>query len=176
MTVYSQVLGQVGLAALSQECRAFHAGFGSFRGEMTVQVTGNPLTRWLLRLAGVPLGVVAAPLDFEKTDLGTSERWERRISGQNMTKVQWRTRDGRLAERLGLMTAISRLQPSEGGLDLTDWRFRFMGVPVPRWAAPHVTATERPEAGRYGFRIAIAPPWGGAPVVQYHGWLETLAR
>ena len=37
----------------------------------------------------------------------------------------------RLAERMGAMVAISRLVPAEGGLDLTDWRFRCLGLPVP---------------------------------------------
>ncbi|MGK7652013.1 DUF4166 domain-containing protein [Roseovarius sp. B08] len=94
------------------------------------------------------------------------------MDGQVMETVQWATPDGGLAERMGAVVAISRLVPAQGGLDLVDWRFRCLGVPVPRRAAPKVAARERPEAGRYRFEISIGLPWGRAPVLRYHGWLD----
>ncbi len=93
------------------------------------------------------------------------------MDGQVMETVQWATSEGRLAERIGAVVAISRLVPAQGGLDLVDWRFRCLGVPVPGCAAPKVVAREHPEAGRYRFEISIGLPWGRAPVLRYHGWL-----
>lgn len=174
MTVYARVLGPQGMAALAPECRALHAGMGPFFGQITVEVSGNRVLRGLLRVAGFPRPASDAPLRFERADRGGVEMWSRHIADQTMRTVQWDTSDGCLAERMGAMTAISRLVPVSGGLDLTEWRFRILGVSLPRWAAPQVTALERPNDGRYCFEIVIRPPWGDTPLVQYRGWLATL--
>lgn len=172
MTVYGRLLGERGMAALAPECRALHAGDGVFHGRITVEVTRNPVLRAGLRLAGFPLAVRDAELRFEKRGRGDRDVWTRRMDGQVMETVQWATPEGRLAERLGAMVAISQLVPADGGLDLTDWRFRCVGLPVPGWMAPKVSARERPDAGRYLFEISIGLPWARAPILRYHGWLD----
>ncbi len=150
VTVYARVLGEAGMAALAPECRALHEGDGVFHGRITVE---------------------DAVLRFEKRGRGVRDAWTRGMAGQVMETMQWATPGGRLAERMCAMVAISRLVPVHGGLDLTDWRFRCLGLPVPGWAAPRVRASERPEAGRYRFEISIGIPWGRAPVLRYHGCL-----
>lgn len=172
MTIYARLLGERGMAALAPECRALHKGDGVFHGRITVEVTRNPVLRAGLRLAGFPLEVEDAVLRFEKRGRGDRGVWTRGMAGQVMETVQWATPGGRLAERMGAMVAISRLVPAEGGLDLTDWRFRCLGLPVPGWIAPKVAARERPDAGRYLFEISIGLPWARAPVLRYHGWLD----
>ena len=172
MTVYAEVLGEAGMAALAPECRALHAEDGVFHGRITVEVTRNPLLRAALRLAGFPLAVRDAELRFEKRGRGPRDVWTRSMAGQVMETVQWATPGGRLAERMGAIVAMSRLVTADGGLDLTDWRFRCLGLPVPGWMAPKVSASERPDAGRYRFEISIGLPWGRAPVLRYHGWLD----
>ncbi|QFT93897.1 hypothetical protein FIU86_13685 [Roseovarius sp. THAF9] len=172
MTVYARLLGEDAMAALAPECRALHAGDGVFHGRITVEVTRNPVLRAGLRLAGFPLAVKDAELRFEKRGRDDRDVWTRSMAGQVMETVQWVTPGGGLAERMGAMVAMSRLVPAEGGLDLADWRFRFLGLPLPKWAAPRVSASERPEAGRYRFDISIGLPWERAPVLRYHGWLD----
>ncbi|MEL7258646.1 MAG: DUF4166 domain-containing protein [Pseudomonadota bacterium] len=172
-SVYAQVLGADGLAKLAPECRALHETMGRFEGEITVEMTRNPLLRVALRCAGFPKAFEQAALVFTKGKQGQREVWTRQIGDQVMRTVQWVESDGRLAERLGAMTAISRLSPASGGLDLTDWQFRFAGLPLPRWAAPNVTASDRPDQAKYRFEIAICLPWSNTPIVRYHGWLAT---
>ena len=172
-SVYAEILGAEGLAQLAPECRALHCGMGRFSGEITVEMTRNPLLRLALKLAGFPGRFVDADLDFTKEKQGNAEIWTRRIGDEVMRTVQWAESGERLAERLGMMTATSRLSLADGGLDLTDWGFRFVGLRLPRWAAPKVAASERPDQGRYRFEIAICPPWGSKPVVRYFGWLQT---
>lgn len=173
MTVYADILGEAGMAALAPECRRLHGGYGVFHGQITVEVTRNPVLRAVLRLAGFPLAVRDAELRFAKLARGGArEVWSRRMAGQGMETVQWATPDGRLAERMGVMVAMSRLVPVDGGLDLTDWRFRCLGLPLPGMIAPKVTASERPDTGLYRFEIAIGLPRGDKPVLRYHGWLD----
>lgn len=114
MTVYARLLGADGLAALAPECLALHKGDGVFHGRITVEVTRNPVLRAALRMAGFPLEVEDAELRFEKRGRGDRDVWTRRMDGQVMETVQWATPEGRLAERLGAMVAISRLVPAEG--------------------------------------------------------------
>ncbi len=172
VTVYARLLGEAGMAALAPECRALHAGDGVFHGRITVEVTRNPVLRAALRWAGFPPAVEDAELRFEKRGRGARDVWTRSMAGQVMQTAQWATPDGKLAERMGAMVAMCRLVPAQGGLHLVDWRFRCLGLPVPGWAAPKVSASERPDAGRYRFEISIGLPWGSAPVLRYHGWLD----
>ncbi|WP_338550556.1 DUF4166 domain-containing protein [Roseovarius phycicola] len=172
-SVYAQILGAEGLVALAPECRVLHESMGRFEGEITVEMTRNPFLRLALRCAGFPKAFEQAPLSFTKEKQGQREVWIRQIGDQVMRTVQWVEDGDMLAERLGAMTAISRLSPASGGLDLTEWQFRFAGLAVPRWAAPNVMASERPDQGLYRFEIAICLPWSDKPIVRYHGWLAT---
>jgi hypothetical protein len=172
VTVYARLLGEDGMAALAPECRTLHAGDGVFHGRITVEVTRNPALRAALRLAGFPPSVQDAELRFEKRGRGNRDVWTRSMAGQVMQTAQWATPDGKLAERMGAMVAMSRPVPADGGLDLVDWRLRWLGLPVPGWCAPKIAANERPDDGRYRFDIAIGLPWGRAPVLRYHGWLD----
>lgn len=174
-SVYAQILGAEGLAQLAPECRNLHLNSGRFEGEITVEMTRNPLLRLALKAAGFPNAFAQAPLVFTKETQEDREVWTRHISDQVMQTFQWVENGENLAERLGAMTAISRLTPVEGGLDLIDWRFCFAGLPVPCWAAPKVVASERPDQGRYRFEISISLPWGTTPIVRYHGWLKPCA-
>lgn len=173
MTIYADVLGPEGLARLAPECRALHDGYGQFRGQITVQVTANPVLRLLLRLAGFPKPADAAELVFVTKREGRGDQWARHIAGQSMTSRLWAVGEGLLAERMGMIGAVSRPDVQEGGITLRDWEFRLLGVPLPGWSAPRVGAREWPEAGRYAFDVTIGAPWG-ARLVRYHGWLSTV--
>lgn len=173
MTVYALVLGPQGMSALAPACRALHQGYGRFEGRITVEVTRNPILRLLLRLAGFPKAADEADLVFVTAKHGQSDRWERHVAGQVMRSALWAQGEGWLAERMGPVVALSRPVVRDGGLELTGWRFRALGVPLPGWLSPRVAAREWPEAGRYSFDIEIRAPWGGL-LVRYRGWLGTI--
>ena len=54
------------------------------------------------------------------------------------------------------------------GLVLRRWD--ILGLPMPRWLMPHVTAGEHADDGRFHFLVDIALPVLGR-LVRYEGWL-----
>ncbi|MEL6409695.1 MAG: DUF4166 domain-containing protein [Pseudomonadota bacterium] len=171
-TVYARVLGEAGLEALSPECRALHASHGAFDGVIDVETTTNPLFRFALRVFGFPYKPGQASVIFSNTAKGDVDNWQRQMGDHRMSSIL-SEKDGWLHESLGGLTVLCRLETRDGGLDLIDMRFRLLGVPLPLWACPKVSASERPKKGGYGFDIEIKTPWGGK-LVRYSGVLRTL--
>lgn len=157
---------------LAPECRALHATHRVVDGHVTVEATSNPITRFVLWLFGFPTKSGETHISFVNKPHGETDTWERHIHGR-VLESKLSIHNNALREDLFVLTALSQLEPNQGGLDLVDMRFRFFGLPVPRWASPSVVARERPKDGGYGFDIEIETPWRSR-LVRYHGVLETL--
>jgi hypothetical protein len=80
-------------------------------------------------------------------------------------------RDGRLHERLGLVTFAFRLQANEGAIEWTVERVHALGLPLPpRWF-DGVAARESESDDRYTFDVRATLPLVGL-LVRYRGWLD----
>ncbi|HVJ53339.1 MAG TPA: DUF4166 domain-containing protein [Aliidongia sp.] len=127
--------------------------------------------RRLLRLpapgSGLPLRVV-----FEAR--GDGERLSRHYPGATLTTMQkpaGRSGSGLLCEKFGPFSLIIQLEARSHSLSFTLIDVRFMGLSVPRWLMPRLTARESADDGRYHFFVRIDVP-GLGRLIQYQGCLD----
>ena len=78
--------------------------------------------------------------------------------------------------RQGDETAILALYEAAFGVRKTpaEWRWRFLGLPLPRWTTPAIECLETGEGNRFVFDIRFGFPLVGH-VIHYRGWLERTA-
>lgn len=172
MTAYGQALG-ARFGELPSALRMLHGTDGRFSGKITVAPAGSALLRRIARLMGLPPGGVHA-LVLEKTDTGREDRWRRHIGDFVMDSRQW-AEGPCLAEKIGAVCVLSRLEPGADGLrmHLTGWR--FLGLPLPAGLAPRIATREWEEAGRYRFDVTVGLPVTGHRLIRYHGYLSPQA-
>jgi hypothetical protein len=124
---------------------------------------------WLLRFP--PRGE-AVPLVVVMERSGNGEIWRRKFGNHPMTT---RLVPGRLPrtveETLAAVTLVSRLDPEASGVLQVPVGLRILGLKLPRFLWPKITARESTEGTRYRFMIAVGLPWG-TPLVRYEGWLD----
>ena len=169
MTPFAQTLGS-DLAACAPEVQALHSTHGRFHGKITVERPRNPLLYALGHIPNLP-PQGTHDLTLDKSLNGRGETWTRTIGSATMRSTQWALGD-RVAEKLGPVTAITKLVVTDGALSMQITGWRFWGVPMPRVLAPKVTTRETGERGRYHFDIRIALPLIDAQLTRYHGHLD----
>lgn len=74
------------------------------------------------------------------------EEWNRSFAGRPLVSRQWKHADGLLSEHMGGLEQRFRLNAVEGSLryqnESATVRLGPIIVPLPRWLAPRVTASE----------------------------------
>lgn len=149
-------------------------GLRRYEGRVSIRRGGNWLARLCSAVTGMPPAMSEAPLRVEIEALPGRERWTRNFDGHPMTSHMW-PRDGRLCERLGLVTFHFRLGVEDGVLTWTVERVRALGIPLPASWFDAVKAREFEQDGRYRFDVAAALPLAGL-LVHYSGWLSVDTR
>ena len=109
MTAYARVLG-ADLEACDPEVQALHRDQGAFSGTIRVERPANPVLRFLGSLAGFPPAGTSDFILSKQANHG-GDRWVRTIGAFTMTTYQ-DARDGLLCERMGPVTACTRLDVS----------------------------------------------------------------
>lgn len=173
--LFPQLLGPA-FTALPATVQALHRreGLRRYEGRVSIRRGHNWLARLCSAVTGMPPAMSEAPLRVEIEALPGRERWTRQFDGHPMTSRMW-SRDGRLCERLGLVTFHFRLGVADGVLSWTVERVRALGIPLPaRWFGA-VQASEFEQDGRYRFDVAAALPLAGL-LVHYSGWLTVDTR
>jgi hypothetical protein len=125
---------------------------------------------WLFQF---PKADAGAPISVEFTLRDGGEIWTRRIGGRVMRSHQYiaaRTPPGMVVEQFGPLAFDLALPVEDGRVTLVLNGARFLGVPLPRWSWPRVTAFESGEDGRFRFDVEIGLPLVGR-LVRYRGWL-----
>lgn len=145
-------------------------GLRRYEGGVSIRRGGNWLARLCSAVTGMPPAMTEAPLRVEIEASPGRERWTRNFDGHFMTSHMW-SRDGRLCERLGLVTFHFRLGVEDGVLTWTVERVRALGIPLPASWFGAVQAREFEQDGRYRFDVAAALPLAGL-LVHYSGWLR----
>lgn len=169
--IFPRLLGSA-FAQLPPTVQTLHLQSGQRRyaGAVTIRRGRN----WLARLCGVvtgmPPAMQQAPLSVDIVASPGGERWTRDFDGHGMRSRLWR-RQGRLCERLGLVTFAFTLRVDGAALCWRVDRVSAVGIPLPvRWFRG-VYARESEEEGRYCFEVAAALPLAGE-LVHYRGWLD----
>ncbi len=134
--------------------------------------------RLVARLFGLPPAARDVPLRVavEVTAAG-EERWARVYPGRVMRSVMADPdpATGTLGERFGPFRFRLRLDTDGNGLALVPISGRLMGLSLPTFLKPRVTATEAAEGDRHRFDVAIALPLVGR-LVRYRGNLRANAH
>lgn len=81
-------------------------------------------------------------------------------------------RANRLAQRRGVWTFVSTALPAEGGIVYRHRRTHLLGLPLPGFLAPKLTAHEWPDSeDAVAFDATISLP-GGRRLIRLHGWFQ----
>lgn len=75
-----------------------------------------------------------------------------------------------LLERFGPVKLFIRLEGSEEGITFHLQRCTLLGLPLPRFFSPRLTARERVADGKYHYFVQVALPFVGH-LIEYEGFL-----
>jgi hypothetical protein len=153
--------------------RRMHEDTVVAEGRARVRRGRGLLARLSARLIGFPAAADDTPLRLVFARHARGETWTRRFGSDSFSSEQtagtarW---DRLLCERFGPLRFGIALLVEDETLHLVLRHWRFVGVPLPLWLAPHSTAFEFVEEGRFRFDIAIGH-WLTGLIVGYDGWL-----
>jgi hypothetical protein len=174
--LYEQLLGAAS-HELPAEIRAMHALRSGLvaRGTADVERGGGFIARVIARAMSLPVTATGTPVTVRFTAAGGVETWTRSFGDHTFSSAQFagQGRDARLlCERFGPLTFAMALVVEGGRLSLVLRRWNALGVPLPMWLCPRVSAHETVEAGRVRFHVEIYHPWTGL-IVRYRGALSS---
>jgi hypothetical protein len=143
-----------------------------WHGEAQVSQGDSFAARLVCGALGFPPPAERVALTVTMEPNGGGEIWQRAFGSHLMTTE---LRPGRLPrtveETVWPLTAISRLDPDEGGVTQILVGLRMLGLPLPPALWPRLDVRESADGARYRFSVKAAFPWG-TPIGHYQGWLE----
>jgi hypothetical protein len=147
-------------------------------GQADITAAANPAASLLRWFAGLPQPGRNVPVTvaFHPDGKGR-ERWDRRFASRRYAStmaIGTGRGAGLLVEHFGLFRLYFRLIPREDELAWSLERWRFLGLPLPRWTTPAIECLESGDGNRFIFDIDVAFPVIGH-VMHYRGWLERAA-
>lgn len=171
-SLYQRVLGP-GFDALPESLRTLHGLRASavFHGEAEVIAARNPLARLIARHTGFPTHSYRCPVEVRIDVDAEGETWHRDFGGHRFNSRMC-CLDGQLHEQLGPHRIRFALDTDAQGLNMRPISWRTLGIPLPRWLWPQLSARESESEGRFQFDVATAFPLIGT-VIHYRGWLRT---
>lgn len=177
-SLYARVLGAA-FDSLPKPVQAIHA-FGAdahAAGRGEVRRGHDPIARllgWAFRFPpaqkNVPVTVI-----FGVDRAG--EIWRRDFGGHCFrSRLATREKGSRtiLTETFWPLTFDFDLHGHDAGLDMDIRAWRLLGLPLPKFLAPRISAMERVADGHFTFDVRIALPWGPL-IVHYAGWLRHIS-
>lgn len=171
--VYRQVMGEAfdRLPALVREMHEI-IGDGGARGEGTVQRGSSLLARFAGWFGGFPpAGTYPVHVHFAEKD--GVESWTRSFGPHRFTSHLRPVRGG-IEERFGPLRFRFALPADEQGLSMELLGWSALHIPLPRFLALRIDASERADGDDFLFDVDVRLPWG-SPVVHYTGRLRRIA-
>jgi hypothetical protein len=158
--LYSRALGPA-WDDLHSAVRRFHTCRQPLRATGTFQVRhGNGwMTRLATRLAGMPAPGEAVVVQLSVLPHEHGEEWSRTFDNLPMWSFQTLRPNGIVAEAMGPMEVRFRLEVVDGALIYhpsgAALRLGRLRIPVPRWFAPSVSASEKPTEDPHSIQVLI---------------------
>jgi hypothetical protein len=173
-SLYSSVIGP-GWIDLAEPIRRFHSSrpVTRARGRFRVVRGSNIVARLMASAMRLPRETAATDLRVTIERDGRGERWEREFGRQLLVTTQDLSGSGLLLEHFGPMEFAFGLRAENGSLVLQQERTALLvgpwRLPLPKWAAPQISAREDPH-GRAQIQVAVkvAGP-GVGTLVTYDG-------
>lgn len=147
--------------------------YTSVRGIAQVDRGTGIVARLIARLIGFPATAAAVPLHVEISRSAAGEIWTRCFADKCFASRLSR-REGRLVEQFGPLAFAFDLVPIASGHTMMLRRWWCGPVPLPLALAPHISASETDDGGRFRFDVRIALPCFG-PLIAYRGSLAVVA-
>ncbi|MBD8737643.1 DUF4166 domain-containing protein [Sphingomonas sp. CFBP 13706] len=143
-----------------------------WKGLAEIRASDNPFARLLCRIMRLPARGSGVPVTVRFERRGDAEHWHRRF-GDRQYRSTLQIRHGRLIERMGPAANSFDVSVLDGALHMDLVGFRFLGVPLPRWARPACHAVEQGQDREFRFDIPVDLPLFGR-VIHYRGRLERI--
>jgi hypothetical protein len=172
--LYARVMG-ARFAALPPVVRAIHdiSADAGAAGEANVARGRNLLARMTAAIVRFPPAGVY-PLHVAFAEQGGRERWTRDFGG-HLFSSELSERRGLAVERFGPMRFGFALASTPVGLAMHLRRWSLLGLRLPLFLAPRITAREWEEEHRFRFDVRLHFPLIGE-IAHYSGWLRPVDR
>lgn len=171
MSIYREHMGGA-YAKLAKEIQDFHALQGSYRLRGEVDVVGAE-TIWgklLSLLMRFPASSPKQPFEFHLRTENGKEIWQRSFPTRTMTSTM-SLKGEFLVESFGPMQCRFVLRESDGELIMEPRGIRYLGILMPAFLLPRISASERGGEGKLFFDVSARWP-GRHLTVAYRGWLD----
>lgn len=151
------------------------AGGATWCGRADVDGPKGAIAWLIARSLGLPAPArdVAVTVEFEVRD--GIEAWRRTFGDREFESRQYMgsgREQGLIVESFGILRFAMQAVGSAHGIDLQLRGGRLLGMPLPRFLLPRISASERVDSlGRFRFDVDIGVP-GIGRLVHYCGWLE----
>jgi Domain of unknown function (DUF4166) len=178
--LFRQILGN-NWDRLDEQIQRFHDVTTIVRaaGIFRIRHGNRWLARFLRWLLSLPADGDAVDVRLMVTRCGDREHWARQFAGRPLDSFLWRRPNGLLAEQMGPWEIQFHLANDRGTLSYHHGGARFclgsIRIPVPRWCAPRVLASERSncETGGIDCSVQVNLPLLGL-LIAYDGTLHAV--
>lgn len=147
-------------------------------GISRVERGGTIPSRLIAALFGLPRSGDNVPVRVTFVQDGAREVWQREFAGIVFRTTQELGRGkyaGYLIERFGPWHFVLATPSGPGGLRLEPRGMRFLGLPLPSFLWPRVTASETVVDGRFAFDVILDLPLIGR-LIRYRGTLRPVEK
>ncbi len=174
-SLYERVLGP-NFKNLAHVLRQFHGpgSHGRARGKLAVEHGTGQAARFMAWVLRLPEEATQVDVTLQISADKDREIWERTFGARKLrTRCSaWR---GLLIESMGTTVLGFELQVEEdGSLRFFHRRSWLLGIPMPRWCAPHAQAQVTPAGERWKIDLRLTHPLLG-PIVRYCGTMAPVA-
>ena len=171
--MFEAALGE-GFHRLPKAVQKFHSFAGQpWVGRAHIQRQNTIFASVLSSILGLPKTASEIPISVEAIPAVECEAWIRDFNGQILkSHLKLSTTNGCIWERFGPFNVEIALTLKDQKLYFIPQRWRFAGVPMPRFLLPSGNSYECEKDGRFHFDVVFEVPFLGK-IVSYTGWLET---
>ena len=180
MELYQRIIGPA-WSSLSDSVQEFHLTGEKIemrgQGLFNIRHGSNVMAQLLACLMRMPAAGDNVPTELLVTSLNEGERWQRSFAGKTLISDQREQIGNLLLESFGMLELGFNLAVCDQVLHYQQARAALrvgsVGLPLPRWLAPRIVASERAAAGRAAVSVSVEV---SAPVIglimAYRGYIK----
>lgn len=149
-----------------------HIGTIKLKGLASVK-RGNALASLMCTVLGFPKNSDQCPLEVLAEHKTEKMVWRRNFDGQVMVS-HFSLAGPYLQESLGMIRMLMKLTVQNGRLVYGLVKTKMLGISLPRFLSPSLTAYEHEDENKYIFSVEVSLPIIGR-LIKYEGRLDLIA-
>ncbi len=149
-----------------------HIGTTKLKGLASVR-RGNALASLMCTVLGFPKNSDQCPLEVLAEHKAEKMVWRRNFDGRMMVS-HFSLAGPYLQESLGMIKMLMKLTVQNGGLVYGLVKTKMLGISLPRFLSPGLTAYEHEDGNKYVFSVEVSLPIIGR-LIKYEGRLDLVA-